>query len=50
MPEGLSGTAVEETLQAIEELDKGKSKTFDNIDELFDDLATQGQTPAFRPG
>jgi hypothetical protein len=38
-PEELSDTAVEETLQAMEELDKGKSKTFDNIDELFDDLA-----------
>jgi hypothetical protein len=38
-PEELSDTAVEEALQAIEELDKGKSKTFDNIDELFDDLA-----------
>jgi hypothetical protein len=38
MAEKLSDIAVEETLQAIEELDKGKSKTFDNIDELFDDL------------
>jgi hypothetical protein len=38
-PEELSNTAVEKTLQAIEELDEGRSKTFDNIDELFEDLA-----------
>ena len=39
MLEKLSDTAVEVTLQAMEELDEGKSKTFENIDELFDDLA-----------
>lgn len=38
--EEISDVAVEETLQAMEELDKGSSKTFDNIDGLFDDLAS----------
>jgi|GEM_PF-3469939 len=38
MLEELSDAALEETRQAIDELDKGKSKTFDSIDDLFDDL------------
>jgi hypothetical protein len=37
-PEELSDAALKETCRAIEELDKGKSKTFDSIDDLFEDL------------